>query len=392
MAKIGRPIKFVIRLTPEERTRLDGMIHCGKGSVNSALKARILLKADVSQSGPGWSDERIAEALETSLSTVLRTRRLLVDEGLDAALSRKKSSWSPPRTFDGEAEAKLIALACTKPPQGYAHWTLRLLEQRVVELGIVEAASYTTIYRVLKENELKPHKNKYWVIPPEKDADFVAAMEDTLEVYTRPRDPARPVICLDETSKQLTRETRTPLPRGPGRVERIDYEYERAGVANVFMLFVPLEGKRYVSVRERRTAKDYAEVVRELVDVHFPLAEKIILVNDNLNTHKIASLYKAFPPAEALRIAERIEMHYTPKHGSWLNMAECELSVLSRQCLARRIPDQTELADEIKAWETTRNSVGSGCNWQFTTQDARTKLLHLYPQVECSSAPAVQSA
>ena len=160
MAKIGRPIKFVIRLTPEERTRLDGMIHCGKGSVNSALKARILLKTDVSQSGPGWSDERIAEALETSLSTVLRTRRLLVDEGLDTALSRKKSSWSPPRTFDGEAEAKLIALACTKPPQGYAHWTLRLLEQRVVELGIVEAASDTTIYRVLKENELKPHKNK----------------------------------------------------------------------------------------------------------------------------------------------------------------------------------------------------------------------------------------
>ena len=190
----------------------------------------------------------------------------------------------------------------------------------------------------------------------------------------------------------MTRETRTPLPRGPGRVERIDYEYERAGVANVFMLFVPLEGKRHVSVRKRRTAKDFADVVRELVDVHFPLAEKIILVNDNLNTHKIASLYKAFPPAEALRIAERIEMHYTPKHGSWLNMAECELSVLSRQCLARRIPDQTELADEIKASETTRNSVGSGCNWQFTTQDARTKLSHLYPQVECSSAPAVQSA
>ena len=316
MAKIGRPIKFVIRLTPEERTRLDGMIHCSKGSVNSALKARILLKADVSENGPGWSDERIAEALETSLSTVLRTRRQFVEEGLDAALSRKKSSWSPPRTFDGEAEAKLIALACTKPPQGYTHRTLQLLEKRVVELGIVEAASYTTIYRVLKENELKPHKNKYWVIPPEKDADFVAAMEDTLEVYTRPRDPARPVICLDETSKQLTRETRTPLPRGPGRVERIDYEYECAGVANLLMLFVPLEGKRHVSVRNRRTAKDYAHVVRELVDVHFPLAEKIILVNDNLNTHKIASLYKAFPPAEALRIAERIEMHFTPQNMS----------------------------------------------------------------------------
>ena len=156
MAKIGHPIKFVVRLTPEERTRLDGMIHCGKGSVNSALKTRILLKADVLENGPDWSDERIADALETSLSTVLRTHRLLVDEGLDAALSRKKSPWSTPRTFDGETEAKLIAPACTKPPQGNTHWTLRLLEKRVVELGIVEAASDTTICRVLKENQLKP--------------------------------------------------------------------------------------------------------------------------------------------------------------------------------------------------------------------------------------------
>ena len=158
MEKIGRPIKFVIRLTPEERTWLEGMIHCGIGALNSALKARILLKTDVSENGPGWSDERIAEALETSLSTVLRTRRQFVEEGLDAALSRKKSSWSPPRTFDGEAEAKLIALTCSEPPKGHTHWTLRLLEKRVVELGIVEAASDTTIYRVLKKNEVKPHR------------------------------------------------------------------------------------------------------------------------------------------------------------------------------------------------------------------------------------------
>ena len=384
MAKIGHPIKFVIRLTPEEHTRLDGMIHCGKGSVNSALKARILLKADVSQSGPGWSDERIAEALETSLSTVLRTRRPLVDEGLDAALSRKKSSWSPPRTFDGEAEAKLIVLACTKPPKGYTHWTLRLLEKRVVELGIVEAASAPQSIRCSKKTKLNRIK-KYWVISPEADADFVAAMEDTLEIYIREHDPARPVICLNETSKQLTRETRTPLPHGPGREARIDYEYERAGVANLFMLYAPLECWRHVCVRKRRTANDYVHDVRDLVDVHFPLAEKIILVNENLNTHKLGSLYKTFPLAEARRIAKRIEMHFTPKHGSWLNMAECELSVLSRQCLARRIPDRTELADETEAWETTRNSVGSGCKWQFTTQDARTKLSHLYPLVECSS-------
>ena len=154
MAKVGRPIKFGIRLTPEERTRLERMIHCGKGAINSALKAQILLKADVSENGPGWSDERIAEALETSLSTVFRTRRQFVEEGLDAALSRKKSSWSPPRIFDGEAEARLIALACSKPPQGYTRWTMQMLEKRVVELGIVEKASDTTIFRVLKKNEV----------------------------------------------------------------------------------------------------------------------------------------------------------------------------------------------------------------------------------------------
>ena len=158
MAKVGRPIKFVIRLTSEKRTRLEGMIHCGKGAVNSALKARILLKADVSENGSSWSDERISEALKTNLSTVLRTCRQFVEVGLDVALSRKKSSWSPPRTFDGEAEAKLIALTCSEPPKGHTHWTLRLLEKRVVDLGIVEAASDTTIYRVLKKNEFNPHK------------------------------------------------------------------------------------------------------------------------------------------------------------------------------------------------------------------------------------------
>ena len=182
-------------------------------------------------------------------------------------------------------------------------------------------------------------------------------------VYTLPPDPARPVVCVDETSKQLTRETRTPLPHGPGREARFDYEYERAGVASLFMLFAPLLGWRHVSVRDRRTAKDFAHVLRDLADVYFPNAAKILLVLDNLNTHKVASLYEAFLPAEARRIAERFEWHFTPKHGSWLNIAECELSVLSRQCLARRIPDKTTLADEIKAWETARNGVGAKCNW-----------------------------
>jgi hypothetical protein len=219
------------------------------------------------------------------------------------------------------------------------------------------------------------------VIPPKANAGFVAAMEDVLEVYTRPYDLARPLICLDETSKQLTRETRTPIPARPGREARVDYEYERAGVASLFMLFAPLEGWRHVAVRERRAAIDYARILRDLADIHFPEADKITLVQDNLNTHSPASLYKAFPPDEARRIAERFEWHYTPKHGSWLNIAECELSVLARQCLDRRIPDRDALDAEIQAWETERNAAGEKVNWRFSTEDARNKLAHLYPQI-----------
>lgn len=219
------------------------------------------------------------------------------------------------------------------------------------------------------------------MIPPKANAAFVAAMEDVLDLYTRPHDPERPLVCLDETSKQLTVETRTPIPARPGREARFDYEYERNGVASLFMLFAPLEGWRHVAVRDRRTAIDYAHVLRDLADTHFPKAKKIVLVQDNLNTHRHASLYEAFPPSEAKRIADRFEWHYTPKHGSWLNIAECELSVLARQCLDRRIPDQANLQTEVAAWTQKRNNKKARTNWQFATDDARTKLLHLYPQI-----------
>jgi DDE superfamily endonuclease len=220
------------------------------------------------------------------------------------------------------------------------------------------------------------------VIPPDASAAFVADMEDVLEVYHRPRDPARPLVCLDETSKQLIVETRTPIPAKPGQPQRHDYEYERNGVANLFMLFAPLEGWRHVKVTDRHTAIDYADVLRELSDLHFPDATKIVLVQDNLNTHKPASLYEAFPAAQARRLVERFEWHYTPKHGSWLDMAESELGVLTSQCLDRRIADQKILAQQVGAWRDYRNKHHAKANWQFTTTDARVKLKRLYPQFE----------
>ncbi len=217
------------------------------------------------------------------------------------------------------------------------------------------------------------------MIPPDANAGFVANMEDVLEVYQRPRDPMRPLVCLDETSKQMIRETRAPLAMKPGREKREDYEYERNGVANLFMLFAPLEGWRRVEVTDRRAAVDYARVLKYLSDTRFPDATKIVLVQDNLNTHKPASLYEAFPAAEARRLVERFEWHYTPKHGSWLDLAESELGVLASQCLDRRIPDKDALISEVLAWTTNRITHHAKANWQFTTTHARAKLKRLYP-------------
>jgi hypothetical protein len=207
----------------------------------------------------------------------------------------------------------------------------------------------------------------------------VAGMEDVLEVYHRPHDPSRPVVCVDETSKQLIAEARVPITARPGRVVRYDYEYRRHGTTNLFMMFAPLEGWRHVKCTDRHAAVDYAQVLKDLSDTHFPTAAKIVLVQDNLSTHKPASLYEAFAAAEARRLVERFEWHYTPKHGSWLDMAESELGVLSSQCLDRRIPDRQTLAEEVAAWQDSRNKKHTKAEWQFTTADARVKLKRLYP-------------
>lgn len=219
------------------------------------------------------------------------------------------------------------------------------------------------------------------MIPPKASAAFVANLEDVLETYSKPYDSSRPVVCVDEGGKQLMGEIREPLPVRVGSPAKQDYEYERNGMANLFVAVEPLAGWRHVEVTERKTSVDFAKFLQILSDEHYPEADRIVLVCDNLSTHTPAALYEAFEPAEARRLAERFEWHYTPKHGSWLNIAECELSVLARQCLDRRIPDLATLKQEVAAWERDRNAAGVTIDWQFTTTDARVKLKKLYPTI-----------
>ncbi len=226
---------------------------------------------------------------------------------------------------------------------------------------------------------MKPWLQEQWCFAPTADPEFVCQMEDVLDVYARPYDATHPVVCLDETSRQLLGETRAPLPVVPGVPARVDPEYVRGGVAQLFLVTEPLRGWRQVAVGAQRTRLDFAHCIKNLVDIHYPLAERIVLVMDQLNIHRAASLYAAFPPAEAKRLADKLEIHHTPKHGSWLNMAELELSVLARQCLAQRVPDQSAMAAAVRAWSDRRNAAIHTIDWQFTTADARIKLKRLYP-------------
>jgi hypothetical protein len=229
---------------------------------------------------------------------------------------------------------------------------------------------------------LKPWQKKQWSIPPKANAEFVAAMEDTLDVYKRPYDERFPQLCMDEVNTQLLKDAREPLPAKPGKVRRQDYEYERAGVCNVFLAVEPLAGKRFTQVRKQRTRADWAYFMKDLLDEQYSSAEKVILVMDNLNTHTLASFYEVFEPAEARRLARKLEIHYTPKHGSWLNMAEIELSVLDRQVLDQRLASVEQISPEVAAWQTQRNLSQVKINWRFTTDDARIKLKRLYPSFD----------
>lgn len=371
---------YRVDLTPNECDQLSSVV-ASKAGAQKRKRAQILLAA-----AKGVSDVAIAEALSCGLSTIYRTKKRFVTEGLEASLEERPGRGAS-RMLTKHEEAKLVALACSTPPEGRRRWTIELLANEFVQLVEHESVSRETIRRRLAENELKPWQRKMWCVP-KVDAEYVARMEDVLDLYMEAPDERRPVVSFDETPTQLIGEARLPIPQAPGRPERIDYEYRRNGTANLFVFVDAHRGWRHVKVTDQRTNIDFAHCMRDLVDCHYPKAERVRVVLDNLSTHRAKNLYEAFSPEEARRILRRLEFHYTPTHASWLNMVEIEISVLVSQCLDRRIPDRATLEREVAAWQKRRNAQGAGISWMFDTTTARRKLGKLYP----TPAAAAQAA
>src|SRR6202023_482173 len=330
-------VRYRIELSQAERDELTMMLSGGKHAARKLKRAQILLAAD-----DGSSDDEIACTVAVGGSTVYRTKRRFVEGNLERALSEESRPG---------AERKLTE-----------HKSL----------------SHETVRRRLAENDIKPWRKDMWCIP-QVNGEYVARMEDVLDLYAEAPDPKRPVVCFDESPVQLIGEVRQPIPAKPGQIERYDYEYRRNGTVNLFVVLDVHRPWRKVKVTERRAAEDCARCMRDLVDIHYPHAEYIRVVKDNLSTHSAGALYQAFPPAEARRILRRLELHYTPKHASWLNMVEIEIGVLRGQCLERRIDDPKHLISEVAAWERQRNAAGARIKWMFTTQKARAKMARAYP-------------
>lgn len=347
----------------------------GAKSARVLTRARILLMADYDE----HTDAQIVKALNTSESTVHRVRQRFVEEGLHDAIHDRPRPGTR-KKMDAKEEAMLVATACSEPPTGFARWTLKMLADRIVALTDHDSLSAETIRRRLLEKQLKPWQKKMWCIL-KMGADFVAQMQHILDLYAEPDDPKRPVVNFDETLKQLVSEVRVPVPAKPGRSARYDYHYKRNGSANLFVFFDRHRRWRHVKVTARKTKQDFAHCMKDLVDIHYPKAEVVRVVMDNLSTHTQAALYATFPPAEARRILRRLEVHYTPKHASWLNMVEIEISVLASQCLDRRIPDHDMLAKEVQAWELCRNEARATIRWLFSLENARGKLQRAYPNL-----------
>lgn len=361
-------VRYCVALRQGEREELAALLSGGRHRVRKLKRAQILLAADA-----GISDESIAATVAVSASTVYRTKRRFVEGNLETALSEEPRAGAE-RKLSGQEEALLIATACSAPPEGCARWTLELLAEKMVRLTEHESLTRETVRRRLVENELKPWRKDMWCIP-QVDAEYVARMEDVLDLYGETADPRRPVICFDESPVQLIGEVRQPISAKPGQLERFDCEYHRNGTANLFVFLDAHRSWRQVKVTEHRAAGDFAACMRDLCDVFYPDAEKIRVVMDNLSTHSAASLYVSFAAPEARRILRRLEFHYTPKHASWLNMVEIEIGVLKSQCLDRRMDNKEFLV----SWQQRRTSRGEKIKWMFTTEKARQKMSHAYP-------------
>jgi len=368
--------RYIIDLTQIEKETLIELTRKGRPGARKVKRANILLLAD-----QGKKDEEIVTLLHTSRNTVIRTRRKFVDGGLAFALNERSRAGRWPK-IDDKVETILTTLAQSQPPGGRKRWTLQLLADRLVTLTHLESLSYETVRLVLKKNDLKPWLRQKWCIPTVIGAEFVWRMEDILDLYAEPYQSDYPVVCFDEIPYQLVSETRKPLPLGPGKPVRYDYEYRREGTCNMFMFLEPLAGWRHVKVTAQRTKQDFAGCMNEAIQVHWPEAKKVRVVLDNLNTHTPASLYERYPPQKARHLVQKLEFHYTPKHSSWLNMAEVEISVLTGQCLDRRIGSREILENELTAWETERNERKATIDWRFTIPNARDKLKKLYPVVD----------
>ncbi len=377
-------IRYRVDLSEAERSELQAMLSGGKHAARKLKRAQILLAAHA-----GVPDEAIAASVAVGGSTVYRTERRFVEGNLERALTEEPRPGAE-RKLSGKEEALLVATACSRPPEGRARWTVELLAGEMVRLTEHERLSRETVRRRLAENEIKPWRQKMWCVP-RVNGEFVARMEDVLDLYAEAPDPQRPVVCFDESPVQLIGEVRQPIPPKPGQVERYDYEYRREGTANLFVFLNAHRPWRKVKVTKQRTAVEFAQCMRELVDVDYSQAERIRVVMDNLSTHTPGSLYEAFPAPEAHRILRRLEFHFTPKHASWLNMAEIEIGVLKGQCLDRRIDDRERLAREIAAWERQRNAAGAQVKWLFTTQKARAKMGRAYPDPAAPTQPAKES-
>lgn len=368
-------VKYVVDLSQSERDQLGALLSRGRNTSRKLKRAQILLAAN-----DGVSDEVIAATVKVSGSTIYRTRRRLVEANLEGALSEEPRPGAV-RKLSGKEEALLVATACSTPPPGRARWTLELLADEMVRLTDHDTLSPETVRRRLAENHLKPWRKNMWCIP-KVDGDYVARMEDVLDLYAQPPDPMRPVVCFDESPTQLIGEVRKPIAAKPGQLERYDCEYRRCGIINLFVFLDVHSPWRRVKVTDRRTSQDFAHCMRELVDVDYPDVPLVRVVMDNLSTHSAGAIYDTFPASEARRILKRLEFHYTPKHASWLNMVEIEIGVLQSQCLDRRIDNKDTVIAEVAAWEQRRNAERAQINWMFTTEKAREKLRKAYPVKE----------